>query len=192
MQNRGFLFIVALLFSVTVACGGFGWWAGRTGAQRLAQLEKRIITGTPVGLPGNIRFGQRVRLYMGAEIKDDPAFTIVAGRVHRGGVLDHPMMTLEQSEVFSGGGAAGPLLYRFVGDRIVEAGLEAPVLFVQRDNKIHFGTEPDAPVAFTFNGTHIYRGNTDYNRILATSNTVVNDPDLMKLVSLVLYMETLE
>lgn len=188
MNMRGFLIITLIVVSVGIACLGLGWWAGRTGTQRVTGLEYSPVLGTPVIL----RDGRRIRLYLSPEIQGEPAFTIMVGRVSRGDQLEKPFLTLEDKRVYSGGGTDGPLLYRFDGNQVIEAHNDGPTQFVQRDNKIYFGPDPQAPVLFTFEGTRVYRGDARNGRIFVTSNTVFNDSDLVKLVTIVLYMETLE
>ncbi len=191
MNTRGVLTIALIISGVAATCGGLGWWAGRTGAQQLAKTPDTAIAGTPV----SIQTGQRVRLYWGARIEGEPAYTILASRVYHGSNLDQPFLALEDKKVYSGNGPSGPLLYEFADDRIVEAragGQTGPTAFVQRQNTIHMGADADAPALFTFDRTQVYWGDPSENRILATSNTALNNPDLIKLVSLVLYMDILE
>ncbi len=188
MRIREFVFMVLILLAVGGMSVAFGWWAGRAGAQRGAGAVMGLAVGTPVDL----RSGRRIRVYMGPEIVGEPAFTIVAGHVYRGSQLGRPLLTLENRRVYSGGSTAGSLLYEFDNSRVVEAGGGGVVRFVQRGHSIYFGLDPQAPVLFSFQGTRIYRGEPADGRILATCNTALTDPDLIKLVSIVLYMETLE
>lgn len=188
MTVRGVLLITVIIIGVATACAGMGWYAGRSGAQQLAAQPQTALTGTPISL----QTGRRIRLYLGPDIQGEPAYTFVAGRVYRGRQLDQPFLTLEDKRVYSGGGVRGPLLYEFTHNRVVEAGPDGQVAFVQRDDAVHFGSDPQAPLLFTFEGTHVFWGSPSDGRVLATSNTVVNNPDLIKLVSIVLYMETLE
>lgn len=184
MNNRGFVIIALIVVGASVACAGP---VGQTGPQQAVPLDSVGASGTPVAL----RDSRRIRLYWGSEIQDEPAFTIVAGRVHRGEDLTNPFLTLEDSKVYSGG-TDGPLLYRFDDDRVIEGQGDAPTRFVQRAKKMYFGSDPEAPVLFAFEGTQVYRGDPTNGRVLVTSNTVLNDPDLVKLVTIVLYMDTLE
>lgn len=192
MRTRDIL-IVGLIFAVVVvACGVVGLWAGRAGTQRGASVQGSAVLGMSVSTPSRILIGRRIRLYLGPEIAGEPAFTIVAGHVYRGSDLHDAFLTLEQQQVYSGSGATGPLLYRFSDSEVLAGGGDGPAQFVQRENTIYFGPDPAAPALFTFAGTHVFRGDPEQGRILATSNTVLNDPDLVKLVTIVLYMETLE
>lgn len=193
MKLREFVAIGLIIVAVALAGVALGWWVGRAGAQRVTAVRYSTVAGMPASTPAdNIRSGQRIRLYMGPAIQGEPAFTIVAGRVYRGSELTRPLLTLEGKHVYSGDGPAGPLLYRFDDNRVIEGAGDEPTRFVQRDNNIYFGSDPQAPVLFSFAGTHVYRGDPGQGRILATSNTVLSDPDLVKLVTIVLYMETLE
>lgn len=192
MKMRDILIMGLVVVVVVVACAGLGLWAGRSGAQRAAALERATVLGMPVSTPPHLLGARRIRLYLGPEIAGEPAFTIVAGRVYRGGDLQEALLTLEQKHVYSGSGTAGPLLYRFDDNRVLAGTGDGQAQFVQRDNTIYFGPDTNAPALFTFQGTHIYRGRPEAGRILATSNSVLRDPDLVKLVSIVLYMETLE
>lgn len=188
MNTRGVILIALIVIGVAVTCVVMGWYAGRSGAQQMSGLSSAALTGTPVSLQS----GRRIRLYLGRDVGGEPAYTFVAGRVYHGSQLGQPILTLENDRVYAGSGPAGPLLYEFTDDRIVEGQASRRTAFVQRDNAIHFGPDPNAPALFTFEGTRIYWGSPGDSRILATSNTVINDPDLMKLVSIVLYMEILE
>jgi hypothetical protein len=187
MNHRGFVIIALIVVGVSVACIGPGQEEGRAGVQQAVPLDGVVTSATPVAL----RESRRIRLYWGSEIQEEPAFTIVAGRVYRGEALTNPFLTLEDRKVYSGG-MDGPLLYRFDEDRVVEGYGDAQTWFVQRANKMYFGPAPEAPVLFTFEGTQVYRGDPTNSRILATSNTVFNDPDLVKLITIMLYIETLE
>ncbi len=190
MKTRGLWFLAVLCLSVSLVCGALGWWAGRSGAQQMSSVQP--VQGVEVSTPTDIRMGRRVRLYLGPQITEEPAFTIIAGRVFRGRELKNALLTLEGNRVYSGSDTDGPLLYIFAGDQILEAsGTETPQ-FVQRGNTIYFGTDPNAPPMLTFQGAHVYRGDPALGRIIATSNTAITEPDLIKLVSLVLYMEYLE
>jgi outer membrane protein assembly factor BamB len=192
MKIRELLIIGLIVVAVMVACAGLGLWAGRSGTQRVVGLHASVILGIPVTTPPNISSGRRIRLYLGPEIAGEPAFTIVAGRVYRGNDLHDAFLTLDQKQVYSGSGTAGPLLYQFDGSQVLAGSPTGPAQFIQRDSTIYFGPDPEAPALFTFQGTRVYRGDPESGRIVATSNTVLNDPDLVKLVTIVLYMETLE
>ena len=188
MRIRGFLIIAFMIVGVGVTCMGLGWYAGRSGAQQLADLPNVAVTGTPISMDRE----WYVRLYLGSRISGDPAFTIIAGRVYQGNRFGKPLLTLKDKRVYSGSGPTGPLLYEFKGDRIVEGGTSERIAFVQRNEQIYSGPDPQAPTLFTYEGTRVYWGTPGDGRILATSNTTLDDPDLMKLVSIVLYMQILE
>lgn len=187
MKTHELLIIALITISVSIACAGCGRRVSRTSAQRTAESEDIVVSDTPVAL----RQSRRIRIYLGPAIQQEPAFTIVAGRVYRGDRLDDPFLTLEGKQVYSGG-VDGPLLYHFDNGQVIEGRADGPAQFVQRDHQIYFGPDPRAPVLFSFEGTHVYRGDTSNGRVLARSNTAFNDPDLVKLVAIVLYMETLE
>lgn len=193
MRVHEILIIGLIIVAAVVVCAGLGAWEGRTGARQVAGPQySSSILGIPASTPSEIPIGRRIRVYLGSEIAGEPAFTIVAGRVYRGHDLRSPFLTLEERQVYSGSGAAGPLLYRFDDNQVLPANTDGPAQFVQRDKTIYFGADPLAPALFTFEGTRVYRGDPENGRILATSNTVLNDPDLVKLVTIVLFMETLE
>lgn len=192
MRAREILIIGLILAVVVLACGVVGLWVGRAGTQQGADTQRSAILGMPVSTPSKILIGRRMWLYLGPEIAGEPAFTIVAGHVYRGNDLHDAFLTLDQKQVYSGSGTAGPLLYIFSDSEVLAGSGDGPAQFVQRENTIYFGPDPAAPTLFTFQGTHVYRGDPEQGRILATSNTVLNDPDLVKLVTIVLYMETLE
>jgi hypothetical protein len=192
MKNKTTLTIALIAVGVCMVCAALGWTAGRFGARQMADLSGIIVNGTDISTP-TIRSGRRIRIYMGSEIQGSPTFTLVAGRVYRGDQVENqPMLTLEGNLVYSGNGTDGPLLYRFDGNQVMEAHGNGPALLVQRNSNIHFGPDPQAPVLFAFEGTHIYRGDVSHGRVLATSNTVLDDPDMVKLIAIVLRDETLE
>lgn len=188
MSVRKRLTMALILLGVASVGLVLGCWAGRPDTRREVDSDDIIISDTPVAL----RESRRIRLYLGAQIQGEPAFTIIAGRVYRGDAVGTPFLTLEEGNVYSGAGTDGPLLYRFDDDQVLEGAGDTFTRFVQRGDQIYFGSDPQAPVLFTFKGTRIYQGDPSRGRVLATSNTMLSDPDLIKLVAIVLYMETLE
>lgn len=195
MNVRSFVVISAIVAGVAVACVGLGWFAGRSGAQQMAGLSEMPINGTEVSDSSGRRLIEpRVHIYLGDEISEEPLVTIAGGRVYPGSQIGRqPFLTLENKHVYSGGSSRGPLLYKFEGDRVMEAGAREQIAFVQDGDKIRFGPDPQAPTLFTFENSHVYWGERSEGRILATSNTdLAGNPDLVKLVTVVLYMEVLE
>lgn len=191
MRLRDVTIIGLVIVGVVFACVMLGWWAGRAGAQRMEPVQAGSILGIPAGTPPLIPIGPRIRIYFGENIDGAPAFTVLGGRVYRGDKLQNPLMTLEEAEVHSGG-PDGPVLYRFEDNRVVEAYGDGPTQFTLRGSELYFGDDPNAPILFHFEGARVYRGDAGQGRILATANTVLDDPELMKLVGVVMFMQTLE
>jgi hypothetical protein len=192
MKLWWFVVLGLIVIGVSVACLGLGWWAGRSAAQQITTPVEGIPVAGGTTASSASSASQRLRLYYGPEIDGNPAYTIVDGRVYRENSLDDPILTLREHRVYAGDHPDAPLLFRFTDDKIVEGAGDGPVRFIQEGNRIHVGPDPSAPTVFTFAGTHIYRGTADDGRILATTNAVVINADLVKLMALVLYMDTLE
>lgn len=174
---------------VSITCVGLGWWAGRSATQQM----NTPVEGMPIAAETvSNRMGSRLRLYYGSQIDGRPAYTFVEGQVYREDSLRDPVLTLKDGRVYAGDHPDAPLLFRFEGDQIVEGSGEGPVRFVQQGNRIYIGADPGSPPAFTFAGTHIYRGTVDDGYILASTNAVPINADLVKLMALIVYMDTLE
>jgi hypothetical protein len=178
-----------IVIGVSMTCVGLGWWAGRSAAQQMSiSVEGMPIAAETV----SSRMGSRLRLYYGPQIDGRPAYTLLEGQVYREDSLRDPVLTLRDGRVYAGDHPQAPLLFRFEGDRIIEGTGEGPVRFVQQGNTIHISADPNSPPVFTFAGTHIYRGTVDDGYILATTNAVPISADLVKLMALIVYMDTLE
>jgi hypothetical protein len=178
-----------IVIGVSITCVGLGWWAGRSAAQQMSIA----VNGMPIAAETvSSQTGSRLRLYYGSQIDGRPAYTFVEGEVYREDSLHDPVLTLRNGRVYAGDHPEAPLLFHFEGDRIVEGAGEGPVRFVQQGNTIRISADLDSPPVFTFAGTHIYRGTVDDGYVIATTNAVPINADLVKLMALIVYMDTLE